>query len=102
MAFGRADVDAFLAELGPRQFDEWRTFYALQPWGPERSDLRIGLLAAALQTMAGVDLGWKPEDFLLSPIDRWDSSQLIDAGWEDTEVQAAKLRQLGRLWEAAH
>jgi hypothetical protein len=103
-AFGRWDVDQFLREITPAQFDEWRQFYSLQPWGPERDDLRMGMLASVLQILMERPSGIEPTDFYLSPLDRDEEAEQASAtdGWEDTDVMAAKLRQIGRCWEAAH
>ena len=102
LAFGRADVDAFLAELDPRQFREWQDFYTLQPWGPERADLRVGLLACALSSLTDRRPDWLPGDFYLSPLDQLTDEERSELGCEDTSVQLAKLHQIGRAWDASH
>lgn len=48
MQFGRPDVDAFLSELTAAQLAEWEAFYALEPWGELRADLRAAKLVAAI------------------------------------------------------
>jgi hypothetical protein len=62
--FKRPDVDQFLSELEPWQFDEWIAFYRLRPWGPDRDDLRSGLLACAIDLAMNGESRWEPEDFL--------------------------------------
>ena len=34
-----------------REFAEWMAFYRLEPWGEQRGDLRIGILAAVVANM---------------------------------------------------
>jgi hypothetical protein len=33
--------------MSSREFAEWMAYYALEPWGEERADLRAGIVAAA-------------------------------------------------------
>jgi hypothetical protein len=37
----------------PREFDEWMTFYRIEPWGSAIEDLRIGILASAVANYSG-------------------------------------------------
>lgn len=50
------------------QFAEWMAYSRLEPWGEERDDLRMGIMAA---TVANVNRGkdkkpYKPQDFMPS------------------------------------
>lgn len=37
------DVDGMLERMSAVQFCEWQACYAIDPWGPERADLRSGI-----------------------------------------------------------
>ena len=45
---GEVDVDALLARLSSRQISEWMAYYALDPFGEERADLRAAMVMALL------------------------------------------------------
>jgi hypothetical protein len=40
------DAEAFLQELDADQFDRWKAFYRLEPFGPYAEDLRHGMQMA--------------------------------------------------------
>ena len=67
MALGRADVAQLQREISSREFAEWLAFYRLEPFGEERADLRMAVLAALI---ANVNRNPKkrrvftPEDFM--------------------------------------
>lgn len=55
-----------LAEMTSVQFAEWMAYSKLEPWGEERDDLRMGIIAS---TIANVNRGkgqkaFKPDDFM--------------------------------------
>lgn len=53
-----------------RELDRWADFWALEPFGPAREDLRAGVIAAMLSTGKGPDFFFpnlKPE---VDPEDR--------------------------------
>ncbi len=57
-----------LAEMTSPQFAEWLAYSRLEPWGEERADLRMGIVA---QTIANTNRGknqkpYKPQDFMPS------------------------------------
>ncbi len=57
-----------LAEMTSQQFAEWLAYSRLEPWGEERADLRMGIVA---QTIANANRGknqkpYKPQDFMPS------------------------------------
>lgn len=86
--FGWWNVDAFLAQLAPDQFDEWQAAYAVDPWGEDRSDVRIGQLACAVESLASNDPKWTPADFSLSrPV-----GSLADDGAQALDAQAEAWR----------
>jgi hypothetical protein len=41
-------VDALLARLSAREFNEWAAFYEKDPWGDQRADVRAGIIASTL------------------------------------------------------
>ncbi len=45
---GQVDVDALLASLSSRQISEWMAYFALEPFGEERADLRAALIACLI------------------------------------------------------
>jgi hypothetical protein len=67
----RVDVDMMLSEIGSRQYLEWKAFYALDPWGDQRADVRTAIVAAVMaNAWRGKDEG--PiglETFMLFPED---------------------------------
>lgn len=57
-----------LSEITSKQFAEWMAYSRLEPWGEERDDLRMGIVAS---TVANVNRGknqkaFKPTDFMPS------------------------------------
>ncbi len=57
-----------LAEMTSQQFAEWMAYSRLEPWGEERGDLRMGIVAS---TIANVNRPkgkkpFKPQDFMPS------------------------------------
>lgn len=62
MAFGRADADDFLNELPADQFDKWKVYAALEPFGARADDERNGL-AIAVFANANRDKEKKREPF---------------------------------------
>ena len=55
-----------LSEITSKQFAEWMAYSKLEPWGEERDDLRMGIMAS---TIANVNRGknqkpFKPTDFM--------------------------------------
>ncbi len=57
-----------LSEITSKQFAEWMAYSRLEPWGEDRDDLRMGIMAS---TMANVNRGknqkpYKPQDFMPS------------------------------------
>lgn len=56
-----------LGRITSRQFSEWMAYAQIEPFGEERADLRMGVLASLVSNMfrkAGTTAA-KPEDFLL-------------------------------------
>jgi hypothetical protein len=55
-----------LASMSARQFSEWATFYAQDPWGDFRADLRNGIMVS---TLANINRkkdapAFTPQDFM--------------------------------------
>ena len=54
-----------MARCNSRQYAEWQAEYQLDPWGDERADLRMGIIAC---TIANVNRAkgrtFKPGDFM--------------------------------------
>lgn len=48
-----------LAELTSAQFAEWMAYSRLEPWGEERDDLRMGIIASTIAN-ANRSKGQKP------------------------------------------
>jgi hypothetical protein len=49
-----------------REFSEWMAYFALEPFGEERADLRMGILASVMANLWGKRKGhpWRPQDFM--------------------------------------
>ena len=56
-----------MRRMGASLFAEWRAFYALDPFGEERADLRMGVLASVLSNLFRGKRGRRkaPADFML-------------------------------------
>lgn len=55
-----------LGEISSRQFAEWMAYSRLEPWGEDRDDLRMGIVASVI---ANSNRGkgkkpYKPQDFM--------------------------------------
>lgn len=56
-----------LSEMTSEQLSEWMAYYTLEPWGEERADLRMGILAsvdANIHKSTKRKKPYKPEDFM--------------------------------------
>jgi hypothetical protein len=42
------DVDQMLSEISSRDFARWMAYSRLEPWGEERADLRMGIVASVI------------------------------------------------------
>lgn len=100
--FLRADVDRFLDELTPEQFDEWLALYQLDPWGEQRADLRIANLALAVESMLahfGRDPRLRAQDLMPYTDFPDEAEDLANPDtWEDAALQQEKLR----IWLASN
>lgn len=56
-------VRELLSRIDSRELSEWRAYYGLNPWGPERADLRAGTIASTVANCL-TDKGFKPSDFM--------------------------------------
>lgn len=68
MALGWPSVAWGLAHISARELAEWEAYYAIEPFGEERADLRAGIIAATVAN-AHRDAkkhkhGFKAEDFM--------------------------------------
>lgn len=80
MRLGRHDVDAMLGEMTSAQFSEWLAYSRIEPWGEERDDLRIGILASMIANMFR-EKGKKPAK---------PSDFILDFGLVDEEAKAKR------------
>lgn len=66
LAVGRADVDGLLAELSSPQIAEWMAYFAIEPFGERRADLRAAIIAATIANAqrAKDSRPFKPQDFM--------------------------------------
>jgi hypothetical protein len=59
-----------VAELEERmtskEFSEWMAYFAIEPFGEDRADLRMGILASVMANLWGKRKGraWRPQDFI--------------------------------------
>lgn len=62
LSMGEPDLDAFAARITSGQLTEWQAYFAEEPWGEERADLRSGILASTIANWSGKVLreGEKP------------------------------------------
>lgn len=66
LALGIPDVDGMLARMSARQFAEWEAYYAQEPWGELRADLRAGIVASTLANVhrRARTPAFSPQDFM--------------------------------------
>ena len=61
-------VGELLTRMSSRELSEWQQFYAVEPFGEERADIRNAISAAAIVTslrgLGGVKRPVKPEAFM--------------------------------------
>lgn len=62
--FGWWDWRAFMDQLSPEQFAEWLALEQVEPTGENRADLRIGLLACAIETLVREKPEWNLSQFM--------------------------------------
>lgn len=62
---GRVDVDAMLDEMTADELLRWAAYYAVEPFGEDRADLRVGILSSMVANAFG-SKKTKPGDFVLS------------------------------------
>ncbi|MGE3932351.1 MAG: hypothetical protein AB7F67_03825 [Rhodospirillaceae bacterium] len=74
------------------EFDEWRAFFAVEPWGEERADLRAALTTAAVYNVnrGRGQSAFKPIDFM--PNVKHDRDQLARRRALDPAAQDADRR----------
>lgn len=53
--------------MSSREFTEWMAFYQLEPFGPWRDDIRIGVLGASLAPLLGDFKGARPTPEMFMP-----------------------------------
>lgn len=53
-----------LGRMDSRELSEWSAYYGLNPWGPERADLRAGTVAAIVANCHTTDTTYRPSDFM--------------------------------------
>ena len=63
---GYAHPDALLGEISSRQFAEWMSWYANEPFGEQRADLRAAIVAAVMSNRwrGKSERPLKPLDFM--------------------------------------
>ena len=57
-------VRELLARIDSRELSEWQAYYGINPWGPERADLRAGVIASTTANCMSERGGFKPSDFV--------------------------------------
>ncbi|MCM8596654.1 hypothetical protein [Accumulibacter sp.] len=65
LAMGRT-IAELRAVLSYAEFQEWCGYYAIEPWGETRADLRAGIVAS---TVHNVYAGWVGSDHRATPAD---------------------------------
>lgn len=66
LALGGMTVREMERRMGAREYADWLAYYAAEPFGEDRADLRAGIIAS---TIANVNRGkgdkpYKPRDFM--------------------------------------
>jgi hypothetical protein len=57
-----------LGEISSHAYAEWMAYSRIEPWGEEREDLRIGILASMIANMFREKgkKAYQPQDFILN------------------------------------
>lgn len=63
MALGWPNPDALKAAIPHRVYLEWLAYYRQEPFGEERADVRMGMLAAHMANMWAREKGDPPYDW---------------------------------------
>lgn len=64
LALGKT-VPELLENMSSSELSMWKAYYAIEPFGEYRADLRAGLSTSTLVNMQSKRANTKPEDFLL-------------------------------------
>ena len=59
------DVDGMLERMPLRAFLEWCAYFAVEPFGEERGDLRYGVIASVIVNALSKNGKATPSDFVL-------------------------------------
>jgi hypothetical protein len=67
LALGKPSVSEMLGEMSALEFSEWASFYEMDPWGDQRSDIRTGIICSTYaNTQRSKNTpAFKPQDFML-------------------------------------
>jgi hypothetical protein len=76
-------VDALLDSLTAYDLAEWMAYFAAEPWGEERADLRAGIVASTLANIhrGATTQAFSPRDFMpyAHTVERYISEEEIEA-----------------------
>lgn len=76
--------------LSAAEIGEWRAFYAIDPWGEQRADLRMTqIMYAAMAPYAKSPGSLRPNDWMLYP-DKTLDLALVEGLADDRELQWMK------------
>ena len=98
---GRVDVDRMLSEITVRQLEEWKAYFAAEPWGCETEDYRTALLGSiVLNLVKGKsDRAVTPADLVPDRDGTRGQAEVLDVGEltaeEQQRVAAALAAALG-------
>lgn len=83
-----------LDSLTNMQFQEWQAYGLIEPWGPDRADLRAAMVASVTANAAGAKT--EAKDFMPdyeSVVDR-----MLPVEVEDPEAEALRLFEKMMAW----
>lgn len=92
LPMGVPNVDHLLAQVTPRQLDEWMALYLLDPWGEVRTDAGFAKVAAALG-------GGSPSDYMPRIPDEWGESDSEAQAQQAAAAEVAAVRRLASAQE---
>jgi hypothetical protein len=103
LALGYANVDTMLASMSASMLVEWQAYFALEPWGSWRDEMRVARLCAVISE-PNRDRKAHPKPFSVTEfLPEWMRDELgtDEARSEKPDILKAKMSGFARLLNTA-